>query len=78
MRAIKTLISMAGVIRRQDLEEDEEELLILAMKSSNYPKLLKADIPLFEDIIQDLFPNKKMNVLHNQDLEDAINQVSTK
>ena len=48
------------------------------MKSSNYPKLLKADIPLFEDIIQDLFPNKKMNVIHNQDLEDAINQVSTK
>jgi hypothetical protein len=51
MRAIKSLISMAGVIRRQDLEEDEEELLILAMKSSNHPKLLKVDIPLFEDIV---------------------------
>ena len=38
----------------KDLEEDV--VLIRAMRDSNIPKFLKDDLPLFQALIQDLFP----------------------
>ena len=35
---------------------DESAVLIRAMRDSNIPKFLKDDIPLFNAIVQDLFP----------------------
>jgi len=35
---------------------NEDAVLIRAMKDSNIPKFLKEDLPLFNALIQDLFP----------------------
>jgi hypothetical protein len=51
MRALKALISRAGQLRREDIEEDEEELLIMAMHAANHPKLKSEDAVLFEAIV---------------------------
>lgn len=32
-------------------------MLIRAMRDSNVPKFLKDDLPLFDALVQDLFPN---------------------
>jgi dynein heavy chain len=56
MRAVKTVLVMAGKIKRQDRDTPEEVILIRAMRDSNVPKFLVSDLPLFFGIIQDLFP----------------------
>lgn len=58
MRAVKSILTMAGTLKRQSPDEDEDLLLIEAMKDTNIPKFLEVDIKLFEAIVQDLFPGK--------------------
>jgi dynein heavy chain, axonemal len=56
MRAVKSLLVMAGSLKRAEPNLEEDSILIKAMKFSNIPKFVKADIPLFTALILDLFP----------------------
>lgn len=47
---------MAGALRRKEPDKGEDLLLIRAMRDSNVPKFLEHDLPLFNGIIDDLFP----------------------
>jgi len=47
---------MAGALKRDNPDEQEEIVLIWAMIDSNVPKFLKEDLPLFNAIVKDLFP----------------------
>jgi len=47
---------MAGQVKRAEADLSEDMVLIRAMRDSNIPKFLKDDVPLFNAIIQDLFP----------------------
>lgn len=56
MRAVKSVLVMAGSLKRSNLEQPEDDVLIRAMKDANVPKFLQQDLPLFLAIVQDLFP----------------------
>ena len=47
MRAVKSVLVMAGSLKRSMPNISEDVLLIRAMKDSNIPKFLKDDLPLF-------------------------------
>ena len=74
MRAVKSVLTMAGVLYRKSRDMDEEALLLKAMRDSNLPKFLKRDIPLFEGIINDLFPQLEIKDQPNEDLLVCINR----
>ena len=56
MRALKSVLVMAGALKRQNPDKDEEVVLIRALRDSNLPKFLKDDAVLFQAILSDLFP----------------------
>ena len=56
MRAVRSVINAAGLLKQADQESNEHQLLLRALRDVNVPKFLKDDIPLFENIILDLFP----------------------
>jgi dynein heavy chain len=57
MRALKSVLIAAGRLKRMEPTLEESLVLIRAMRDSNVPKFLSADISLFMGIISDLFPD---------------------
>ena len=55
MRAVKSVLVMAGIVKRNNPKMEEPIVLIRAMRDSNIPKFIKEDLPLFNAIVRDLF-----------------------
>ncbi|XP_070429815.1 dynein axonemal heavy chain 6 isoform X4 [Equus przewalskii] len=56
MRAVKSVLVMAGSLKRENPDLSEDVVLIRALRDSNLPKFLTDDAILFSGIISDLFP----------------------
>ena len=65
MRAVKSVLVMAGGLKRAEPDVGEDLVLIRAMRDSNVPKFLSPDIPLFNAIVQDLFPGLEIPPIAN-------------
>nr|CAD7258338.1 unnamed protein product [Timema shepardi] len=55
-RAVKSVLVMAGSLKRENPDKSEEVVLIRALRDSNLPKFLVDDAGLFKGILNDLFP----------------------
>ncbi|XP_073510575.1 dynein axonemal heavy chain 2 isoform X2 [Phyllobates terribilis] len=56
LRALTSLLRYAGRKRRVQPDLSDEEILLMSMKDMNIAKLTSVDLPLFNGIMQDLFP----------------------
>ena len=50
------MLRVAGALKRQERDLDEEAVLMRALRDFNTPKMPLADLPIFLRLIQDLFP----------------------
>ena len=77
MRAVTSVINAAGLLKRTNPHLDEGQLLLRALRDVNVPKFLIPDIPLFENIITDLFPTVERPKYEYGKLLGAIDKVIT-
>ena len=74
LRAVKSVLVMAGAQKRANPEKGEDVVLIKAMCDSNIPKFLEDDLPLFRAIVKDLFPGVKVPASDYGALEQTLRQ----
>ncbi|KAG5501858.1 hypothetical protein JKF63_04128 [Porcisia hertigi] len=77
MRAVKSILVMAGSLKRQSPNENEDMLLIRAMQDANVPKFLREDTILFMALVKDLFPTIVVEENSNLLLHDYIQRQFT-
>merc|ERR1719506_2151015 len=72
MRAVKTVIEAAGLNKRLYPNLEEDQILLRALRDVNVPKFLRDDLPLFENIILDLFPGTKVPEADLTEMNEAL------
>ncbi|XP_030634236.1 dynein heavy chain 1, axonemal [Chanos chanos] len=78
MRAVKTVISAAGNLKRENPDMNEELICLRAIRDVNVPKFLQDDLKLFNGIVSDLFPQIREEPINYGTLEESIRKVCAK
>ncbi|XP_061442923.1 dynein axonemal heavy chain 11 isoform X1 [Rhineura floridana] len=67
LRAVKSVLVVAGSLKRGDKNRPEDQVLMRALRDFNLPKIVSDDIPIFMGLIGDLFP--ALDVPRKRDLQ---------
>ena len=74
MRAVSAVINSSGLLKFDNMDMNEDQLVLRAIRDVNAPKFLKDDLPLFENIIKDLFPTVERPKVDYGSLQGSINK----
>ncbi|GLE04239.1 hypothetical protein PINS_up013150 [Pythium insidiosum] len=74
LRALKSVLVMAGSLKREYSDMREDLVLMRALRDSNMPKFVFEDVPLFQGLINDLFPGLDCPRVGYAALKTAIEQ----
>ncbi|KAI9188096.1 hypothetical protein H9P43_002487 [Blastocladiella emersonii ATCC 22665] len=75
LRALKSVLVMAGALKRGSPDLNEDVVLMRALRDMNLPKFVFDDVPLFMGLIGDLFPGLDCPRVRYPDFNDAVEQV---
>lgn len=75
LRALKSVLNMAGHLKRTSGDLSENLVLMRALRDMNLPKFIFDDVPLFLGLIADLFPELDCPRVHYPDFNDAVDHV---
>ncbi|XP_021937393.1 dynein beta chain, ciliary isoform X2 [Zootermopsis nevadensis] len=76
LRAIKSVLVVAGSLKRGDPGRPEEEVLMRALRDFNIPKVVTDDFPVFMGLIGDLFPALDVPRKRDQEFERTVKQAA--
>ncbi|XP_023310922.1 dynein beta chain, ciliary-like, partial [Anoplophora glabripennis] len=76
LRAIKSVLVVAGSLKRGDPGRPEEEVLMRALRDFNVPKIVTDDMPVFMGLIGDLFPALEVPRKRDADFERTVKQAA--
>lgn len=76
LRAVKSVLRVAGAMKRANPDLDEAQVLMRALRDFNTPKIPNHDIPIFLRLINDLFMGLKVDAKVDQTLKEKIIRVS--
>jgi dynein heavy chain len=72
LRALKSVLVMAGAFKRGDPNMSEQLVLMRALRDMNLPKFIFEDVPLFLGLINDLFPGMDCPRVRYPQLNDVV------
>ncbi|XP_066877773.1 dynein axonemal heavy chain 17 isoform X2 [Kogia breviceps] len=74
LRAIKSVLAVAGSLKRGDPSRAEDQVLMRALRDFNVPKIVTDDLPVFMGLIGDLFPALDVPRKRDLNFEKVIKQ----
>jgi dynein heavy chain len=74
LRALKSVLVMAGALKRGSPDMSEQLVLMRALRDMNLPKFVFEDVPLFLGLINDLFPGLDCPRVRYPQLNDVVEQ----
>jgi dynein heavy chain len=74
LRALKSVLVMAGDLKRGSPDLPEDMVLMRVLRDMNMPKFVRADVPLFQGLLGDLFPGLDCPRVGNTQLKAAIEE----
>ncbi|KAE9255217.1 Dynein-1-beta heavy chain, flagellar inner arm I1 complex [Phytophthora fragariae] len=74
LRSLKAVLNMAGTLKREDPNLQEENILLRALRDMNMPKFIREDAVLFRLLLGDLFPSIELPVTDYGKLQGNIEQ----
>ncbi|KAJ3055760.1 Dynein heavy chain 10, axonemal [Rhizophlyctis rosea] len=75
LRALKSVLVMAGSLKRGSPDLNEDVVLMRALRDMNLPKFVFEDVPLFLGLITDLFPGLDCPRVRYPNFNDAVEDV---
>ena len=72
LRAVKSVLRQAGILKRADPDMPEDFILMRALRDFNKPKIVYDDRAIFMGLIDDLFPGIEVASKMNPTLQDAV------
>ncbi|XP_028435224.1 dynein heavy chain 11, axonemal isoform X2 [Perca flavescens] len=76
LRAVKSVLVVAGALRRRDKSRPEDQVLMRALRDFNMPKIVSEDVTIFLGLLGDLFPGLEVERERDCEFEKAIRKTT--